>query len=376
MPNCSPSPTSSSAAATKIRSPAGSKPSRASDAIATALAATWPFMSSAPRPHTWPSLSSPDQGSTDHSAASASTVSVWDMSRSRGPPPRPGMRATRFARSGTFAYSSQATPFSSRYSRSSSAARVSLPGGLTVSTWTSRWRRSTTSLIASSRARGGSGAGSGRGRPRGTARRARCRPRGTRRAGLLRARRSSPGTAAPSATRDPRAPRRPLPSRIHTSSSNSRSNAGPEQLLHVRLAVPTGRDDVPPARRDRTSRRARCSSGCGCQAVKPSRSPHTRASSRAAASWSGAKMNPRQELTTSNDASSYGSASASPRSNWISGALARATSSIPGAMSTPVTCAPAAAARMATPPVPVATSSQRSPGRGSRRATSWSCTGA
>ena len=107
MPNCSPSPTSSSAAATKIRSPAGSKPSRASDAIATALAATWPFMSSAPRPHTWPSLISPDQGSTDHSAGSASTVSVWDMSKRRGPPPRPGMRATRFARSGTFAYSSQ-----------------------------------------------------------------------------------------------------------------------------------------------------------------------------------------------------------------------------------------------------------------------------
>ena len=46
------SPTSSSAAATKIRSPAGRKPSRASEAIATALAATWPFMSSAPRPQT------------------------------------------------------------------------------------------------------------------------------------------------------------------------------------------------------------------------------------------------------------------------------------------------------------------------------------
>ena len=46
------SPTSSSAVAAKIRSPSGSKPSRASDAMATALAATWPFMSSAPRPQT------------------------------------------------------------------------------------------------------------------------------------------------------------------------------------------------------------------------------------------------------------------------------------------------------------------------------------
>ena len=40
----------------------GSKPSRASDAIATALAATCPFMSSAPRPQTWSSRSSPDHG--------------------------------------------------------------------------------------------------------------------------------------------------------------------------------------------------------------------------------------------------------------------------------------------------------------------------
>ena len=76
-------------------------PLRASDAMATALAATWSFMSSAPRPQTWSSRSSPDHGSADHSAGSASTVSVWDRSVSRGPPPRPGIRATRLARSGT-----------------------------------------------------------------------------------------------------------------------------------------------------------------------------------------------------------------------------------------------------------------------------------
>ena len=51
-------PTSSSAAATKIRSPPGSKPSRASEAIATALAATSPFMSRAPRPQISPSRNS------------------------------------------------------------------------------------------------------------------------------------------------------------------------------------------------------------------------------------------------------------------------------------------------------------------------------
>ena len=52
----------------RSRSPAGRKPSRASDAIATALAATCPFMSSAPRPQTSPSRSSPENGGTDHSA--------------------------------------------------------------------------------------------------------------------------------------------------------------------------------------------------------------------------------------------------------------------------------------------------------------------
>jgi len=45
-------------------------------------------------------------------------------------------------------------------------------------------------------------------------------------------------------------------------------------------------------------------------------------------------------------------------------------------MSTPTTSAPARAARIATAPVPVATSSHRSPGRGSSRATSCSWTGA
>ena len=79
----------------------GSKPSRASVAIAVAAAATWPFMSSAPRPQTQPSWSSPDHGSTDHSSGSATTVSVWERRSRLGPSPRPGIRATRFARSGS-----------------------------------------------------------------------------------------------------------------------------------------------------------------------------------------------------------------------------------------------------------------------------------
>ena len=101
-------------------------------------------MSSAPRPQTCPSRSSPENGGTDHSAGSARTTSVCESRSSEGPWP-PGMRATRFARSGTFAISSQATPLASRYSRRSSAAAVSLPGGFVVSSRMRRCRRSVTS---------------------------------------------------------------------------------------------------------------------------------------------------------------------------------------------------------------------------------------
>ena len=98
----------------KTRSPFGRNPSRARLAIATALAATCPFMSSAPRPQISPSTTSPDHGSRCHSAGSASTVSVWESSASVGPLPFPRIRATRLARSGTFAISSTSTPASSR----------------------------------------------------------------------------------------------------------------------------------------------------------------------------------------------------------------------------------------------------------------------
>ncbi len=81
---------------------------------ATASAATWLFMSSAPRPQISPSRTSPENGGTDHSAGSARTTSVWPSSSSDGPLPVPRTRATRFARSGTRAYSSHSTPFASR----------------------------------------------------------------------------------------------------------------------------------------------------------------------------------------------------------------------------------------------------------------------
>src|SRR5438093_4338311 len=75
-------------------------------------------------------------------------------------------------------------------------------------------------------------------------------------------------------------------------------------------------------------------------------------------------MRPKLELTTSNAPSANGSAWASPSTHSMAELFDRACSSSLGAMSRPVTSAPARAARRATSPVPVATSSQRSPARG------------
>ena len=119
-----------------------------------------------------------------------------------------------------------------------------------------------------------------------------------------------------------------------------------------------------------------------CQDENAMRPPGavTRASSRATAAWSGAKISPIEEDTASNDASSTGSASASPTSNRTSrpsSAASRVAVSIsPGARSTPVTSAPLRAARSASAPVPVPTSSQRRPGRAASTRARCSWTGA
>ncbi len=106
----------------------------------------------------------------------------------------------------------------------------------------------------------------------------------------------------------------------------------------------------------------------------------TRATSSATAAWSAAKISPKFEETTSNRSSSYGSSSTSQHSKRMSSpcvaARSFADSSSSAVMSTAETVAPARAARIATSPVPVARSSQRTPGAGSSRSTSSSCTGA
>ena len=91
----------------------------------------------------------------------------------------------------------------------------------------------------------------------------------------------------------------------------------------------------------------------------------TRSSSSAARWWCGANITPRHEITASNAASPYGSASASPSSQRTvtptSAASRRPASKSSGVRSDATTSAPARAAGMAALPDPAATSSTRWP---------------
>src|SRR4051794_29051219 len=116
-----------------IRSPFGTKPSRASVASATAVAATWHFMSTLPRPQIAPSRSTAANGSTVQSWRRAWTTSRWPRNASDGPSPRPRRRARRFGRSGSFATRSHSIPNGWRYAPSTAAACASRPGGFDVS---------------------------------------------------------------------------------------------------------------------------------------------------------------------------------------------------------------------------------------------------
>ena len=82
-------------------------------------------MSSAPRPHTQPSRSSPDHGSRCHSPGSASTVSTWPRKPSAGPSERPRRRATRLGRPGS-------APAARTRSRRPGASLQEFLGGLLV----------------------------------------------------------------------------------------------------------------------------------------------------------------------------------------------------------------------------------------------------
>src|SRR5579885_285769 len=138
--------------------------------IATAItrAATPPFMSEAPRPHTLPSATAPDNAPRAHSwSGSRGTVSTWPLSRIERPPPRPLHTPTTFGRpargrsgsrnpgywrrtagSASNASTSRASP--RRVSAVNPWISASFP--VTLSNWTSRRRNATTSSCRASTA--------------------------------------------------------------------------------------------------------------------------------------------------------------------------------------------------------------------------------
>ena len=144
----------------RARSPAGSNPSRASDANATALAATWSFMSSAPRPHTSPSTRSPDHGlAIPLARIGEHGVRVTEKRERRAVSaldPRDEVRPLGHAR-----VQLGLDPVPREVVAQNLAACVSFPGGLTVSSRRSACR----SAVTSSRSVIGAAAYFARGRP-------------------------------------------------------------------------------------------------------------------------------------------------------------------------------------------------------------------
>ena len=122
-------PFSSSGTAQNTRSPRGRNPSSARRRMVRAMAAVWFNMSTAPRPHTSPSTSSPPNGSRDQpSASSAGTTSVCPRRANDGASGSdPAMRATNEARPSIASCQSISTPGPSTTERSMEALTDSFP---------------------------------------------------------------------------------------------------------------------------------------------------------------------------------------------------------------------------------------------------------
>ena len=146
-----PKPPASSSAGRQLElADSGRQPSSARSSAAAASAATWDFMSSAPRPRRSRRADRPDQGSTGSRRGSASTVSTWPISqrgavaspRQTGDQVRPSFDPERSSHSGTGALQQAAKPLL----RGLLVAR-----GIDRSTWINRCsssvvRRSSSSL--------------------------------------------------------------------------------------------------------------------------------------------------------------------------------------------------------------------------------------
>ena len=86
-------PDSSSALAMYTRSRFNGMPARLIAMNVISWMIPCPFMSSAPRPQTYPSLTSPANGSTDHDSRVTGTTSMWCTSAIAFPEPLPFSRA-------------------------------------------------------------------------------------------------------------------------------------------------------------------------------------------------------------------------------------------------------------------------------------------
>ena len=134
----------------------------------------------------------------------------------------------------------------------------------------------------------------------------------------------------------------------------------PEERRAQRPAAPVGR-------RLPGHGRSRPPAASGVKFIIPMTPPgrQTRRSSLAVASWFGANIAPKHEVTTSNSASAKGSdfriALDPVERDAASRAARRPASKCSGVRSDATTLAPACAARMATLPVPAATSRTRWP---------------
>src|SRR5437870_5558058 len=132
QPAPTPPPISSSAVARKITSRLSGTQARLSVSSVMSCAIASPFISSAPRPQTYPSCTTPENGSTVQYSGVASTTSIW-LSRMRGRAlPSPFRRAYRFAlpARGSNTWASMPSRASTAFSQC--AVWSSLPGGLVV----------------------------------------------------------------------------------------------------------------------------------------------------------------------------------------------------------------------------------------------------
>ena len=134
---------SSSLNSARITSPAGGVSSSAARRKETSICAIPPFISSAPRPQTHPSMISPQKGGCVQDWCRVVTTSRCPYMSRGGATPRPFNRATRLGRRSSRARMVVAMPASCSRLSSQPMHSASLPGGFVVSKRIRRCRMAT-----------------------------------------------------------------------------------------------------------------------------------------------------------------------------------------------------------------------------------------